>query len=1478
MIKKRVLKFFSGLIFYVSLTLLAILLILQLYPVQTGLARLVLEQVSDKTDFEINLSKVQVSWLNRAKLKELLVRDKGGDTLLYSRSTELAFSISNLLKDELMINEVNISDLRFHLIKDSTDTASNLTQFINSFKTEKEDTTSQAPLKLTLRNLDISDLNFSLYDQPLIEVVDRLDFKRMKWYIPDINVSDFELNNDTIIGTLEHFRGDEEFSDFSITEFQTKLRVTKQSLSLDDLRLQTPTSSLADSLEFFYNGFDDFSAFVDSVSFVLHFNNTKISAKDISQFIGKGKVKSDISLNGIIWGQVGDFNIEESRIGLGSNTFIEGGVSAFGLPDLENTFILADLNDATLDPLDLEPYLPSIAYRLDSAFGKIDFNGSFAGYMNDFVARADFYTEKGNIKTDINLKIPKDDPEQLNYRGAIELEELELDKFFKSEYIKKINLVATIDGHGITREKADFKMDAIVYKTIINGYEYDTLEADGRFSDRFFEGNYRFSDPNFKSSGFADIDFTSETEILQLDLRIDTINLDTLNFTTQPLSIKSKLKADVFDLDIDRFNGSLSIDSTIVRRGDEYLRVDSIRIFAAIIDSLRNLNLAFPGFEFGASGNFKISEVIRDIPVIVNDYKRKLKLEYDTSLLGMSDHSYKLNAYAVVGEISEYLSFFESPIRLGNNTFLEATYRQSKNSNLSVFLESNAIAIGSNEFVYPTLEINASKGNEANRVLTNVIFQSIAQLIPGVPPTEDFLVEAVWFNDTIDIVTSLRQEVTKSRLNIKAKASLGKDSIRIKMEPSDILLFDESWTFDEDNKILLSNETIFFSELGIRDTLQESLYVNGQISSVADTDLRITTNKLEIEKANVFTTSSLKGDLQSSIHIVKNASDSAASFLGHVFLEELYYQDIMVGDLRGKSEWNASGRSITSSLTVEREDIKTISIKGDYFPKNEEQLDFDILFDQAALILAQPFLEENFSSLEGYMNGNLKVGGSVKNPRVIGDFSINGGLTINYLNTHYTVNGGIDFNRSSITLNSIKLVDRKGSEATLRGDIKHSNFQGFDTDFKIYANNFEFLNTSSIDNSLYYGSAYGSGLISISGPFDDLVIDASVRTDKNTRFFIPVSESSEVSQESYISFVNFSDTSRSEEEDKETFAGLTMNFNLEVTPDAYCELIFDIRTGEIIKGRGRGNLRLNISKDGEFTMFGPLAITEGSYTLTVANLVSKAFSVIPDSKITWYGDPYNAILDLEATYTQRASLDQLDPPDTEDVQASSPKVPFLVVLALDGEMLSPDISFDIRFQNPSDATSQQQEELSAITRDEQELRRQFISLLMLKKFSPRESFALGSGGNMNSMLGEFLSNQMSYLFSQVDENLEVELDLASLDNESFNNLQLRLAYTFLDGRLKVTRGGDFGSGQEQGNSSSSVLTDIVGDWSVEYSLTKDGKLRAKVFQSTNEQLTTTDNQAQETGISVKFVHSFNNFMELLSFRRKEAIAEKEGKP
>lgn len=74
-------------------------------------------------------------------------------------------------------------------------------------------------------------------------------------------------------------------------------------------------------------------------------------------------------------------------------------------------------------------------------------------------------------------------------------------------------------------------------------------------------------------------------------------------------------------------------------------------------------------------------------------------------------------------------------------------------------------------------------------------------------------------------------------------------------------------------------------------------------------------------------------------------------------------------------------------------------------------------------------------------------------------------------------------------------------------------------------------------------------------------------------------------------------------------SGLELQFDLKVTPEAEVEIIIDRSTGHALKGRGNGNIRLEISTLGKFNMLGDYQVTEGEYLFRYGGIIDKKFQV-----------------------------------------------------------------------------------------------------------------------------------------------------------------------------------------------------------------------------------------------------------------------------
>ena len=90
-------------------------------------------------------------------------------------------------------------------------------------------------------------------------------------------------------------------------------------------------------------------------------------------------------------------------------------------------------------------------------------------------------------------------------------------------------------------------------------------------------------------------------------------------------------------------------------------------------------------------------------------------------------------------------------------------------------------------------------------------------------------------------------------------------------------------------------------------------------------------------------------------------------------------------------------------------------------------------------------------------------------------------------------------------------------------------------------------------------------------------------------------------------------------------------------------IYFDEIVGDEMKGKGNGHIKMYIDQFYDFYMFGDYEITEGSYLFTLRDFFNKKFLVKPGSSISWYGDPYDADIDIRAFYGLKASLYDIMP-------------------------------------------------------------------------------------------------------------------------------------------------------------------------------------------------------------------------------------------
>lgn len=268
------------------------------------------------------------------------------------------------------------------------------------------------------------------------------------------------------------------------------------------------------------------------------------------------------------------------------------------------------------------------------------------------------------------------------------------------------------------------------------------------------------------------------------------------------------------------------------------------------------------------------------------------------------------------------------------------------------------------------------------------------------------------------------------------------------------------------------------------------------------------------------------------------------------------------------------------------------------------------------------------------------------------------------------------------------------------------------------------------------------------------------------------------------------------------------------------------------------------------------------------NVINKSFTIERGGTIKWSGDPYHAMIDISAVYSRRVGLYDL-------FQDSSLRKlsPVDLKLRLTEDLFNPNISFDIKVRNVDPNTETQ---IKRLINTEEEMYRQAVALLVMGRFTPPSEISNRSNVNSSNVVGvnayEMLSNQLSNWASQISSQVNFGVNYRPGDALTSEELQVAMSTSLFNDR--VTIDGNVGVANTGTNANNQNTSNLVGDFNVEVKASRDGHVRFKAFnRSNNNSLINNVNSQYTQGVGAFYRIEFNTFEEFYQklfdvFRRK----------
>lgn len=1206
-----------------------------------------------------------------------------------------------------------------------------------------------------------------------------------------------------------------------------------------------------------------FSDFINQVRLTARLDETKIKLSELRLFAPSLPIFEDeIYLSGEMIGTISDLKSDEFLIRLGQKTAIFGAFELDGLPDFQKTYLNLSLKNSVVSARDLAPYLSPELEKQINKFNLIRFDADFAGLINRFTTNGNFKTSIGNLEGRINYDLVKGLPSIVS---RVRIQNLDMGVLAENkELFQKVSLNGNVNLKGNSAENILIDLKATISEIGLNNYKFSNVNTDATYGLNLFRGNLAINDPNLKAQAQGYVNLNESVDSVRMLVHLDTAFLDKINLVETPTFLSGNLDIDTKGINLDDIEGIARFRDIQVGYEDRFLEVGDFFFQSLFAGGTRTLSLNSNYLVAAASGQFNLEQMSQDLNILGKQYLAIILNEEQpiADLEKNFSETYNLDLNVRLQDINPIVQLFQPEVSISKNTVLEgAFYQTPENTVFNFFTSIDTLSYQGNSALGVNVDFNTSKIINSADILASFYVYSKKQKIGNTLGFENLGLEAIWDQSNLDLNLSLDQDSTQSRARIAAETKFSTTGTEIIFKPSLLKVLDKNWDFDPENLTRLSQGEITFTKLRIVNEAQ-SLGLEGKISQNPDEVLNLFFNNVGIDILNTVTTQEFLGTANGAFELKNLLVQPTVE--GDLFIDETEINNFPIGNL------SASAKLLDDELILNLENEingqKKIDING-ILGIASRNLDLDAVMTEANMVILEPFLSNYISRIDGTVTGNLQIRGTVDMPEIIGSGRINQGkLRINYLNTSYTLDGSILFQPTQVSFKDLIFRDLNGNRATFTGGLNHRGFDNIFLDINSTLSNFQVLNTTARDNEVFYGTAFATGSLSVRGSTTNLDVTARATTQANTRIYIPLTSSNSQYQEEFIQIINIQDTVRiqqlAEDINRLDIENVRMNFILDITPDAFAQIIIDPKTEESLEARGRGVLTMNIDTQGNFNLTGNYEITQGQYNFSLYNIVKKKFIIQPGGRITWFGDPYQGVMNLKAVYEENISLQPLLASNTATENSQMRRrYPLKVSMDLQGELLSPDIRFGFdfsEFPSSGDVQTTISAFQSRVAADEQEMNRQVFSVIMTRNFSPEGQFS--GVATISSSLGNLLSSQLNSFLGQVDKNLEVNIDLATLDQNALETFQLSVAYTFLDGRLRVSRDGGFTD--NQGNASAAS---IIGDWQAEYLLTEDGVYRLRIFNRNNYNTFTSLSLTQNVltyGASVTQNVSFNSFSEL----------------
>ena len=1391
--------------------------------VQSYLGKHVSIALKEKLGTEVSIGNIELRLPSRIIVDDLNILDQSNEEMLKANRISVSIEILPLFSGQIRITSAQLFGMKAHLTQQNASSPLNCQFLIDSLKSK--DTLSNTPLDLRISSLIIRNSAISY---------DRSDMPRSRNGFSPYHLDITDLSSHIILNQL---------TDDSLNLNLKRLHLTEKSgLHVKHLTFGLVAANNDFKLSNFILRLPD-----SEVNIPLAYFNYDTKEGKLSAFNHAIDIESSVALSDFAFLHKNIAGYETYKVKITSKgtekicntrfSIVSTGLNGSASATLHNILKepTGEINVNNLQATShfisaLSNYGVNVPQQI-LALGNVNIKGKANLYATNHIkSDADIFTSKAGQAT-VNSEYNNN-----ALTAHIVTPHINLAQIMGDKSLGSLSGDIHLNTQNINNLKQHTSLCGTVKEFTYNSYTYHNIKADGKLEDNILSGTVNINDPNIvlHANGTANI---AKKNIIKADI-------DLQNFSASRLKLTEALGDSPLDAHLTVSPTSVELTSDIVDMTMEGSSINIATLPHSIMQIIATRLPSVPGMPKSLRNMQKYSD---------NDFTINMRLKDPATIKSFLPQSIEIPEVATL----------QGNINSGTST-----------ANLTLAVPT--LLVSGQKFNGIMLRFYTSDNTLHSQLTTDFMDQHgpVAISLNCEGRSDHLLSILSWDNQ--------RNNTFKGTITTKTQfySTPHGTAFSLTIPKSDFQVDDSLWTV-QSNEIKYENGTIDVNNFYVGSQSQH-VSIDGTASSTPSDSLTCQLANVDISYIlNLVNFHSVEFDgMASGTFSAKGVlGDMTAS--GHLDVSHFLFEQGNLGTLHLDAAYSPQTNQIILNGICDDSPAEASTLLSGYVEPSPGAIYLDIQANNSRMEFVETFCSSFMHDCDMRGTGRVELYGPFSNINLKGTLVTEGAFTLTSTNCRYTMpHDTVTFVPDDILFHDALLTDKLGNKTTLTGGLHHKHltqmsYDLYATTSRLLAYDFPTLK----QDETFCGYAIINGDIGIHGKGNELIINADATPLPGTFLTYNASSPDAIRSGEIITWRSASDNS------SELFANahlsdagtistpfgegmldagnsrtnIHMNFFVHANPEAKLHLIMDETTGDYVDLFGNGDLRVNYYNKGGLDIFGNYVTDHGLYKMTIQNLIRRDFTFRKGGTITFGGDPYDAMLNMQAQYSiNSVPLADLNIGST----ISANNIPVNCLMNITGTPGKPSVEFGLDLPSLSPDARQM---VNSIINSEEEMNQQVLYLLAVGRFYAPSNVRQNENANnvsqgslaVQSFLSGTISQQFNNVMSGVMSNLLGSKNTLTFGaniapgNEGFSNAEYE---GLLSGRLFNNRllfNGQFGYRDNINTNSQS----FIGDFDIQYLLTKSGTISLKAYNKTNDRYFTR-NSLYTQGIGIVFQKEF----------------------